>query len=123
MVRITLEWPRIKHRTCVLCVDNQAAVAALVKGSSASELGSLLTTLFWNLVAQGATTWWIEYVHAKSNYADHPSRLCPANKATTCATSIGDCPTAFRKAFESWDSLHREATAIKTNERRLNTEL
>ena len=44
--RLSLKWPRSKKRTCVLCVDNQAAVAALVKGSSSSALGTLLSSLF-----------------------------------------------------------------------------
>ena len=38
MVYTANEWCDSTTRTCVLCVDNQAAVAALVKGSSSSDL-------------------------------------------------------------------------------------
>ena len=51
MVCGSLDWPRNQPRTCVLCVDNKASVAALVKGSSKSKIGSLLTTFFWKLAA------------------------------------------------------------------------
>ena len=40
MVCISLEWPRQTQRTCVLCVDNMADVAELVKGSSTSPIGT-----------------------------------------------------------------------------------
>ena len=47
MACIAITWPRTDPRTCVLCVDNKAALADLVKGGSSSHLGTLLVTLFW----------------------------------------------------------------------------
>ena len=102
MVCITLNWPRNQHTTVVLCVDNKAAVAALVKGSSSSTIGSLLTTLFWNLASQGPITWWIEYVHTKSNHTDHPPRNCSADQNGTCNRPDGLCPPQFHRVFNSW---------------------
>ena len=67
MARLVLNWSRDEQRTCVLRVENQAAVAALSNGSSSSPVGALLASIFWNIAARGTTLWWIEYVHAKSN--------------------------------------------------------
>ena len=112
MARLALEWTSDKQRTCVLCVGNQGAVAALVKGSSSSALGTLLASLFWNLSEKGPILWRIEYVHTKSNDADAPSRWCTSNFGESCAHHSGDVPTAFSVAFSSWDSLRREATVF-----------
>ena len=112
MVCIALDWPQQKHRTCVLCRDNKAAVSAPVKGSSTSTLGALLTTLFWTLAARGATTWWIEYVRTKSNYADTPSRDCNAQCGYGCTRLTGHAPSAFRESFKSRDAIHREPTLV-----------
>ena len=38
MVFIANQWMGDTPRTCVLCVDNKAAAAALIKGSSSSDL-------------------------------------------------------------------------------------
>ena len=40
-------------RTCALCVDNQAAATALIKGSTSSDLAGVLVNLFWNVAARG----------------------------------------------------------------------
>lgn len=61
-------------RSCVLCIDNQAALDSLAKGPSASELGTILVGVFWSFSASGPAQWWLEYVNAKSNDADEPSR-------------------------------------------------
>ena len=58
------------HRTCVLCVGIQEAVAALAKGSASPTLGALLLSLFWSVAARGATLWRIEYAIAKANDDD-----------------------------------------------------
>ena len=113
MVCISLDWPRHQHRTCVLCVDNKAAVAALVKGNPTSKLGSLLTALFWNLATRGTTTWWAEYVHTKSNHADQPSRNCSASHERMCNLSNGQFPDTFRRVFKSWDALRKESTTVQ----------
>ena len=76
MVYIENGWGNTKPRTCVLCVDNQADVAALVKGRSTSDLAGVLANLFWDAASRGNTRRRIEYVRAKSNSADDPSRQC-----------------------------------------------
>ena len=115
--RLALNWSRDKQRTCLLRVDNQAAVAALVKGSPSSPVGALLASLFWNVAARCATLWWAEYVHAKSNDADAPSRLRTAQRDNICAYQSGHIHSAFSEAFASWESPHREATVFKKEKR------
>ena len=110
---LALNWSRDRHRTCVLCVDNQAAVAALVQGAPSSPLGALLESLFWNIAARGATLRWIEYVHAKPNDADATARLRTSRNGNRCAYQMGQIPSAFSEAFSSWESPHREATVFK----------
>ena len=59
-------------RTCVLCFDSKAAVSALVKGSSPSDLSGVLVTLFWNVASRGTTRRWVGYADTRPNYADFP---------------------------------------------------
>ena len=113
MAFIALTWPKGKHRTCVLCVDNQAAVAALVRGSPCSTLGTLSATLFWNIAARGSTLRRAEYVHTKSNDAGAPSRWCTSRGGSACAYQSGGLPNAFSHACSSWESLRREATVFE----------
>ena len=101
-------------RTCVLCVDNLAAVTALIKGSSSSPLAQVLVNLFRNIAAHGNTRWWAEYVNTKSNVADYPSRQCNAPEGGDCMSNEGVIPPNFLKAFESWNNLHRETTLFTT---------
>ena len=65
-------------RTCVLRVDNKAALASLIKGSASSALGAILVNLFWRVAPRFPVVWRFEYVCAKSNAAGPPSRLCDA---------------------------------------------
>ena len=102
-------------RSCVLCIDNQAALAALVKGSASSELGTVLVGVFWAIAARSPVQWWLEYVHTDSNDADAPSRECNATGVRTCCLSCGTLPLIFTKAFESWDSLRRASTRLRTD--------
>ena len=114
MVYVANEWNDATPRTCVLCVDNQAAVAALIKGSSSSDLAGVLVNLFWNVAARGNTRRWIEYVNTKSNTADYPSRLCAMPAETASHRTQGEAPRKFREAFTSWEALRREATLFGT---------
>ena len=63
------------HRTCVLRIDNRAALAALIKGSSPSALGTVLANLFWRVAARCPLVWRFLYVDTKSNAAYPPSRV------------------------------------------------
>ena len=120
MVCISLDWPTNSHRTCVLCVDNQAAVAALVKGSSTSPIGTMLATLCWTLAARGTAMWRIDYVRAESNHADRPSRECDAPHGSTCSRSFGHCRPTFYRAFKSWEAFRKEATTVQQMKKDVN---
>ena len=113
MVYIANEWADTTPRTCVLRVDNQAAATALIKGSSPSSIAGALVSLFWNVAARGNTRWWIEYLNAKSNSADYPSRQCDKPTETICGTARGRSPAEFRDAFTSRGNLSREATVFR----------
>ena len=39
-------------RTCILCIDNKAALSAITKGSASSELGTILVNLIWSAAAR-----------------------------------------------------------------------
>ena len=99
-------------RTCVLRVDNKAAAASLVKGSSSPNLAGVLVSLFWNVAARGNARWWIEYVNTKSNSADSPSRQCKLPTEAVCSKTQGRIPTEFREEFASCETLRREATVF-----------
>ena len=84
-----------------------ADVAELVKGRSPSSIGTLLTTLFWNLAARGATLWRSEYARTKSNHRDRPSRDRDEQNASMRSMGTGRFPPAFSHALISCGSLHR----------------
>ena len=71
-------------RSCVLCIDNKAALAALAKGPTPSELGAVLVGVFWALAARSSAHWRMEYVHADSNDADCPTRICNEHAPSAC---------------------------------------
>ena len=112
MVYIANEWEDDAPMTCALCVDNKAAVSALVKGSSTSKLGTVLVNLFWNVAARGSIRWRVEYVNTKSNAADFPSRICALPHGTRCSFSHGCVPKGFLAAFSTWEDIRREATTF-----------
>ena len=49
------------RRTCVLRIDNKAALDALIKGSSSSALGAVLVYLFWSVAARCPAVWRFGY--------------------------------------------------------------
>ena len=89
-------------RSCVLFIDNQAALAALAKGSASSELGAVLVGAFWAVAARSPVQWWLEYVHTDSNDADAPSRDCNAGDDTWRNLSRGSLPLSFTSMFQLW---------------------
>ena len=99
-------------RPCVLCVDNQSAVAALAKGRSTAEMGTVLVNLFATVSAHGGGRWWIEYVNTKSHDADLPSRYCDGDTEEHCRRSNGKVPAAFAETFRPRGHLRREATVF-----------
>ena len=109
---VALSWRRTAPSTCVLCVDNQAAVAASVKGRPASHLGALLVSLFWSLAALCSTPRRAEYVNAKSNIPDAPSRACSYSIESTCALQKGEFPAVVSEVSKSMDTIHREASLV-----------
>ena len=82
-------------RTCVLRIDNQAALAALVKGSTSSELGTVLVGVFWAFAARSSVYWRMEYVRTDSDDSDRPSRRCNADSAPQCQLQSGQIPESF----------------------------
>ena len=110
MVFLANEWGDTIPRTCVLCVDNQAAVNAMIKGITTSDLAGVLINLFWNVASRGSTRWWVEYVNAKSNIADYPSRQCDQPDRDTCLSVSGTTPMEFQATFASWEELSRQAS-------------
>ena len=71
---------------CALCVDNQTAVAAIGTGSSTSRLGTVLVWLCWNLAVCKNAHWRAQYVSAKADSSDYPSRAWSGNALTRTAT-------------------------------------
>ena len=99
-------------RTCVLCIDNNAALAALIKGSSSSELGTILVNLFWSMASRCPVLWRFEYVNTKADAADPPSRVCDAQLGLACTRATGAIPTEFTRIFSSWSALRRESILL-----------
>ena len=50
-------------RTCVLRIDNMAAIASLIKGTSSPALGAILVNLFWSAAARPPVERRFEYQH------------------------------------------------------------
>ena len=96
-------------RACVLCVDNKAALSALIKGSSSSLLGAILVNVFRSMPARFPIVWRLEYVNTKSNAADPPSRACDAPLGKACDLSSGVIPPEFSRICSSWSVLRRES--------------
>ena len=107
MVYVANEWGDTTPRTCVLCVDNQAAVSALIKGGSSSGMAGALVNLVWNVAARDNARWWIEYVNAKANTADGPSRQSAMPNET--ARHLSQCVASreFREAFAAREAIRR----------------
>ena len=102
--------PDGNRRTCVLRIDNKAAIDALIKGSSPSALGTVLVNLFWSVAARCPVAWWFEYVDTKSNAADPPSRVCDAPMGVNCTRRSGEIHPEFTRISSSWNVLRREPT-------------
>ena len=68
-------------RSGALCIDNKAALAALARAPTTSELWAVLVGAFWAFAAYSPIRWWAEYVHAASKAAD--SLREPVAKAKT----------------------------------------
>ena len=61
-------------RSRFLCIDNQAALDALAKGPTSSEIGAVLVGVRWIFSARPPFQRAIEYVNQESNDSDEPSR-------------------------------------------------
>ena len=79
----------------------------LGQGGSPSHLGTFPVSLFWSLAARGSTLWWVEYVNAKSNISDAPSRACSNPAKSTCASQSGEVTAVFDEVFRSLGTLRR----------------
>ena len=73
-------------RRVILYVDNDAALGALVKGTSGSKPSAALVSRFWETVAAHGLFLWADRVPSAANPADAPSR--------------GRCDELRRRGFE-----------------------
>ena len=97
-------------RSCVLCVDNKAALDAPVKGSPSSELGAILVNLFWSLAPRCPVIWRFEYANKKANAADPPSRSRGAPLGVLCSRTSGPAPPEFSRIPPPRSVLRGEST-------------
>ena len=58
----------------VLLIDNDPALAALIRGSSDSDLAGRVISNFWRAADAVKVSPWLERVASKANWADAPSR-------------------------------------------------
>lgn len=86
----------------------------MVKESTYSTLGTILVNLLRNVAARGNSMWRIDYLGAKSNSADAPSRWCAIPEREARTTSEGRPTGQFLKTVESWGVARREATLFST---------
>ena len=98
------------HRTCVLRIDNKAAIDALVKGSSSAALCTILVNLFWSVAARFPAVRRFGYVNTKSNAAGPPSRLFDAPLGSVCSRSYGEIPPELSRISPPWRTPRRDPT-------------
>ena len=96
-------------RTCVLRIDNKAALDALIKGSSSPTLGTILVNLFWSAASRFPVVWWFGYVNTKPDAARPPSRLRESPPGLLSPRASGEIPPEFSRIFSSWGVLRRES--------------
>ena len=99
-------------RTCVLCIDDKAAIDALIEGSASSELWGISANLFWIVVPSFPVVWRFWYANTKSNAADPPPRACEAPKGMACTRRSGRTPPESSRIFASLGVLRRESTLV-----------
>ena len=99
-------------RSCALCIDNQASLSALTKGSASPELGTVLVGSFAAIAARIPVQWWPGYVHTAPNDADAPSRDCNARDEHRRPLNLGPIQRPFGEIPHSRVSLHRASTRI-----------
>ena len=92
-------------RTCVLRVGEKAALAALEKGTSSSQMRSILINVFFSLAARSPIIWRFEYVNTKASAAGPPSRDCgdPPGAVRNRASVV--IPPTFARVFSSRGAL------------------
>ena len=66
----------VTGRRVILFVDNDAARAALVKGTTKVRPSARIVSKFWEAAASHEVYAWIDRVPSASNVADGPSRGC-----------------------------------------------
>ena len=58
----------------IFFIDNDAALSAMIRGTSDDEAARILITIFWRICSDKKITPWLERVCSKNNPADDPSR-------------------------------------------------
>ena len=111
LAHIALSWGDASNRAVFLFVDNQAAVASLIKDSPTSELGGYLSTLSFCADPRPDARWWIEYVPTAANMADKPPRDFSAPLHGACPNRAGATPQSFDRIPPA-GALHSESTRV-----------
>ena len=88
----------------IFFIDNEAAGAALVRGTSEDETARALVGCFWRVCIENNVTPWIERVCSKNNPADEPSRG-PVDDSEICEDHQFSTP----EFLENRDALIRYA--------------
>ena len=68
------EHARLRDRDVLWFVDNTAALAGVVKGTSGEPINERLIGQFWMAVSQIGARIWVEYLDSKGNWSDGISR-------------------------------------------------
>jgi hypothetical protein len=64
----------LRNKFVIHFIDNQSAVAGILKGYSRACDSAVLAALYNGLMASAAAAVWVEYVESSANLADGPSR-------------------------------------------------
>ena len=95
----------------LLYVGNQAAVDALVPGSSSAPSGVLLVSIFRRAAIRRNAPWRVGYVSTKANAADAPSRES-FRGALSRASRCGPPQAGFSTVAASFDSMRKATLCI-----------
>ena len=93
----------------IFFIDNEAACAAIVRGTSDHDLPRLLIGAFWRICIESRICPWIERVSSQNNPADEPSRG-PVHQSELCQPHDFPEPAFLRsrRALEKFANWRRD---------------
>ena len=92
----------------VLCCDNRAAVATVIRGTCQTVLGRMIASAIWATASRFNCPIWVEPVRSCLNPSDPPSRACamlPDEERHALPGTVENIPKAFADALASRNSL------------------